>query len=89
MVSVWEKGGDQKEYRHSGAEKDGCSVVVILIVQSQVQDNCRYVDKPQELRNDENLVKRNIVVNRHMDYLIFPYMSLLQPGEPGHIYEEV
>ena len=28
MVSVWEKGGDQKEYRHSGAEKDGCSVAV-------------------------------------------------------------
>ena len=39
-------------------QKDGCSVIVILIVKSQVQDNCRYVDKPQEIRDDENLVKR-------------------------------
>ena len=31
-------------------------------------------------------VKRNIVINRHMDYLIFPYMSLLQPGEPCLLY---
>ena len=88
-MSVREKGGHKQKDRHSGAEENRRPVVIVLILEGQVQDNSRYINKPQKIGNDKYFIKRNMIINRHMDDLVFPDMSLLQPGKPNHVDEEI
>jgi hypothetical protein len=85
MMTVWPYGGNNKEYRHTGKKEYACLIIIFLTGKKEVNNHCGYIYKPQKIRDYEYFTKRNIIIRRHMNYMVVFSDIDLKPVKPHQI----
>ena len=88
-MSVRPQGRYQQEDRHSRKEEGARPEVIILVLEEKVQNRHRDIAKPEEVGDDKQFTKRNVVVQRHVDLVVVAGHRLFQVRKPQKIDDGV
>ena len=80
-------GADDQADGHTDEQEGAQPVEIPLICKKEIQHRPRHIDEPEEVGDDEVLVKRDVVVQSHMDNMIIAGHRPLQIEKPRKVYE--
>ena len=87
--AVGVKGADNQADGHAGEQEGAQPVKIVFILKKEVHYRSCHIEKPEQIRDDEVLVKRNVIVQGHMDDVVVACHGSLQIEKPGNIQENV
>ena len=89
MMAVGPQGRDDQENRHAGEQEDAGTIALLFVPEEKEQYDGCHIEKPQKIRDDEQLTEGDVVIHAHMDYLVAFLVALLQPCEPYQVYDHI
>lgn len=85
VMAVWPKGGDNQENGHAGKDKNTHAEVIVLVCEKEIGKPDCYIAEPQNVRNDKDLHKGDVVIHGHMyDAVLLGYclFQIFKPQKP-------
>ena len=88
-MAVGPERRDKKEYCHPGKQESAGPEIVILIPEEKVHHHRGHIGEPEQIRDDEHLTERNVVVKGYVDDPVVARNGALEVTEPCQIYNTV
>lgn len=77
--------GDDQEQGHASVKEYDIAVKIFPVLKKQPEEDCADIQKPEKIRDDKILAKRNVIIQRKANDMIGQAGPAFQPDKPRQI----